>query len=147
MAITVVLAMMYMWWKKTPFFPFGAPEVRWLLVARGMGGFFGVFGIYCMGFLGLDPCSRTVETLLTTPQTPCYTFPWPTPLSSHFWLPVFLAGRAVSSSTNLSPASRKSALWFPLSASSSLHVQPLCSQACRLLLLLPLEPQTLLLRG
>lgn len=39
--------MMYMWWTKTPHFPFGAREVRWLLVARGMGGFFGVFGMYC----------------------------------------------------------------------------------------------------
>lgn len=48
MSITVVLAMAYMWWTKTPHFPFGAPEVRWLLVARGMGGFFGVFGMYCL---------------------------------------------------------------------------------------------------
>jgi hypothetical protein len=47
MGITVVLASVYMWWKKTPDFPFGAREVRPLLVARGIGGFFGVFGMYC----------------------------------------------------------------------------------------------------
>ncbi|GAM82942.1 hypothetical protein ANO11243_009280 [Dothideomycetidae sp. 11243] len=46
MGITVVLATAYMTYKKTPYFPFGMPEVRWLLVARGMGGFFGVFGMY-----------------------------------------------------------------------------------------------------
>ena len=36
-----------MWWTKIAHFPFGLPEVRWLLVARGIGGFFGVFGMYC----------------------------------------------------------------------------------------------------
>lgn len=47
MSITLVLASVYMYLKKTPHFPFGMPEVRWLLVARGVGGFFGVFGMYC----------------------------------------------------------------------------------------------------
>lgn len=47
MAITTTLSTSYMWWSKTPHFPFGLPEVRWLLVARGIGGFFGVFGMYC----------------------------------------------------------------------------------------------------
>ena len=41
MSITVVLASAYMWYKKTPHFPLGKPEVRWLLAARGFGGFFG----------------------------------------------------------------------------------------------------------
>jgi hypothetical protein len=43
MSITVVLASAYMWYKKTPHFPLGKPEVRWLLAARGFGGFFGTF--------------------------------------------------------------------------------------------------------
>ncbi|GAB7345549.1 hypothetical protein MBLNU457_3861t2 [Dothideomycetes sp. NU457] len=47
MSITIVLACSYMWYTKTPHFPFGMPEVRLLLVARGMGGFFGVIGMYC----------------------------------------------------------------------------------------------------
>ena len=47
MAITTLLASGYMWWAKTPHFPLGLPEVRWLLVLRGIGGFFGVFGMYC----------------------------------------------------------------------------------------------------
>lgn len=46
MSITAVLAMSYMAYKRTPYFPFGMPEVRWLLIARGMGGFFGIFGVY-----------------------------------------------------------------------------------------------------
>jgi len=46
MSITVVCSMVYMWYKSTPDWPFGAKEVRWLLVARGVGGFFGVFGLY-----------------------------------------------------------------------------------------------------
>jgi hypothetical protein len=47
MGITVILASLYMWWKGTPDFPFGARGVRGLLVARGLTGFFGVFGMYC----------------------------------------------------------------------------------------------------
>jgi hypothetical protein len=38
MSITVVLASAWMWYKKTPHFPLGKPEVRGLLVARGFGG-------------------------------------------------------------------------------------------------------------
>jgi len=48
MTITVVLATAYMWYTKTPHFPFGIPEVRLLLGARALGGFFGVFCMYCM---------------------------------------------------------------------------------------------------
>ncbi|KAJ9642442.1 hypothetical protein H2199_004823 [Coniosporium tulheliwenetii] len=44
MSITCVLATLYMWRKKTPDFPLGKREVRPLLVARGVGGFFGVLG-------------------------------------------------------------------------------------------------------
>ena len=39
--------MLYMWRTKVAEFPLGKPEVRVLLVARGLGGFFGVFGLYC----------------------------------------------------------------------------------------------------
>ena len=38
MGITVVLASAWMWYKKTPDFPLGKPEVRGLLAARGFGG-------------------------------------------------------------------------------------------------------------
>lgn len=48
MSITTLLSCIYMWWTKTPDFPFGAKGVRAILVARGLGGFFGVFGLYCM---------------------------------------------------------------------------------------------------
>jgi hypothetical protein len=47
MGITVVLSSWYMWWRKIEDFPFGKKEVRWLLIARGIFGFFGVFGMYC----------------------------------------------------------------------------------------------------
>ncbi|KAF2155559.1 hypothetical protein K461DRAFT_221085 [Myriangium duriaei CBS 260.36] len=46
MGITALLSTAYMAWNKTPYFPFGMPEVRWLLILRGIGGFFGVFGMY-----------------------------------------------------------------------------------------------------
>lgn len=47
MGITAVCSSWYMWWARTKDFPFGVKEVRSLLVARGLFGFFGVFGMYC----------------------------------------------------------------------------------------------------
>ena len=47
MGITVICASIYMWRSKTEHFPFGMKDVRPLLVARGLSGFFGVFGMYC----------------------------------------------------------------------------------------------------
>lgn len=47
MFITVVCASWYMWRKKIEHFPWGMREVRPLLIARGLTGFFGVFGMYC----------------------------------------------------------------------------------------------------
>ena len=47
MSITVVCASLYMWYKEIEHFPWGMREVRPLLVARGLSGFFGVFGMYC----------------------------------------------------------------------------------------------------
>lgn len=47
MFITTMCASLYMWYKNTEHFPFGLREVRPLLVARGLFGFFGVFGMYC----------------------------------------------------------------------------------------------------
>lgn len=50
MSITVVCSSWYMWRSKTKDFPLGMKEVRALLVARGLFGFFGVFGMYCERF-------------------------------------------------------------------------------------------------
>lgn len=47
MSITVICSSLYMWHKKTEHFPWGLREIRPLLVARGLTGFFGVFGMYC----------------------------------------------------------------------------------------------------
>jgi hypothetical protein len=47
MGITVICSSLYMWYKKTEYFPWGMREVRPLLIARGLTGFFGVFGMYC----------------------------------------------------------------------------------------------------
>ncbi|TKX22173.1 hypothetical protein C1H76_5606 [Elsinoe australis] len=70
MSITVILSMAYMWYSKTPHFPFGAKEVRWLLVARGLGGFFGVFGMY-YSLLYLPIADATVITYLA-PGLSCW---------------------------------------------------------------------------
>jgi hypothetical protein len=47
MGITVICASFYMWYNKTEHFPFGMIDVRLLLVARALLGFFAVFGMYC----------------------------------------------------------------------------------------------------
>ena len=51
MSITVICSSLYMWHKKTEHFPWGLREVRPWVVARGLTGFFGVFGMYCKLFL------------------------------------------------------------------------------------------------
>ncbi|KAF7189579.1 putative membrane protein, partial [Pseudocercospora fuligena] len=70
MGITFVLATAWMWYKKTEHFPLGAKGVRWLLVARGFGGFFGVFGMY-YSLLYLPLADATVITFLT-PGITCW---------------------------------------------------------------------------
>jgi hypothetical protein len=59
MGITMVLCCSYMWYTKVPYFPLGMREVRWLLVVRGLTGFFGIFGMYCRCsflYLSISPC-------------------------------------------------------------------------------------------
>lgn len=64
MSITLVLSYIYMWWKSTPDYPFGHRSIRWLLIARGLFGFLGIYGIWSsLVYLGLG--EATVLTFLT----------------------------------------------------------------------------------
>ena len=56
--------------KSIPHFPLGPKGVRWLLVLRGLGGFFGVFGLY-FSLLYLPLSEATVLTFLG-PILTCY---------------------------------------------------------------------------
>lgn len=47
MGLTGLCCCIYMWWNDVPDFPLGPKAVRKLLVARGLTGFFGIFGMYC----------------------------------------------------------------------------------------------------
>lgn len=69
MFITVIASYLYMWYAKVPE-PFGTPEVRWLLIARAVGGFFGVFGMY-YSLLYMPLAEATVITFLA-PIVACY---------------------------------------------------------------------------
>nr|POE85488.1 putative membrane protein [Quercus suber] len=60
----------FRYWRKTPHFPFGLKEVRWLLVARGFFGFFGVVGMY-WSLLYLPLADATVITFLS-PAIACF---------------------------------------------------------------------------
>ncbi|KAF8539907.1 hypothetical protein BDD12DRAFT_835911 [Trichophaea hybrida] len=61
--ITAAGCFLWMWRKNVPYAPFGPREVRWLLVARGLGGFWGVFGLY-YSLTYLDLADATVVTFL-----------------------------------------------------------------------------------
>ncbi|CAK7241958.1 MAG: hypothetical protein STHCBS139747_003431 [Sporothrix thermara] len=64
MVMTTVASCLYMYHCRVPHFPLGPPGVRWLLVLRGLTGFFGIFGIwYSMMYLPL--AEATVFTFLT----------------------------------------------------------------------------------
>jgi hypothetical protein len=50
MGLTTIFCCLWMWWKKVPS-PLGVKGIRFLLVARSIVGFFGIFGMYCMSLL------------------------------------------------------------------------------------------------
>ncbi|KAH6982999.1 hypothetical protein BKA56DRAFT_582795 [Ilyonectria sp. MPI-CAGE-AT-0026] len=61
--ITSICCSIYMWWMKTPGFPFGPRSIQHLLVFRGVSGFFGIFGVwYSMMYIPL--ADATVITFL-----------------------------------------------------------------------------------
>ncbi|KAH7157029.1 hypothetical protein EDB81DRAFT_788675 [Dactylonectria macrodidyma] len=61
--ITSLCCTAYMWWMKTPGFPFGPRNIQHLLVFRGVSGFFGIFGVwYSMMYIPL--ADATVITFL-----------------------------------------------------------------------------------
>jgi hypothetical protein len=47
MTLTLIFCCSWMYWKNVPDFPLGAKGIRLLLVARGLTGFFGIYGMYC----------------------------------------------------------------------------------------------------
>jgi hypothetical protein len=47
MSLTMMFCVAWMWWKKVPDFLLGEKGIRWLLIARGFSGFFGIYGMYC----------------------------------------------------------------------------------------------------
>lgn len=47
MSLTLIFCCSWMYWKRVPDFPLGAKGIRLLLVARGLTGFFGIYGMYC----------------------------------------------------------------------------------------------------
>ena len=74
---TLVLSGMYQWLAKVEGAPFGPKEVRKLLIFRGVGGFFGVYGMYCKQVE--QHSNRSYEqSLILSLQTPSNTFPFQT---------------------------------------------------------------------
>ena len=67
---TVILSSLYQWIAKVEHAPFGPRQVWGLLVARGVGGFFGAFGLYySLEYLALS--DATVITFLA-PTVACW---------------------------------------------------------------------------
>lgn len=69
MLITAIASYFYMWYVQVPN-PFGTRGIRWLLVLRAAGGFFGVFGMY-FSLLYMPLSEATVLTFLA-PIVACY---------------------------------------------------------------------------
>ncbi|KAM0545997.1 hypothetical protein ACHAPJ_011109 [Fusarium lateritium] len=68
MLATALIGSIYMWYKKVPHFPLGPPEVRGLLIIRGMAGSAGLFGLY-YSLSYLDISDATVITFLVPTLT------------------------------------------------------------------------------
>lgn len=75
MLLTSIFCCAWMWWKKVPDFPLGAKGVRGLLVARGLTGFFGIWGMY-YSLLYLPVADAVVLTFLapSVASYGCYLF-------------------------------------------------------------------------
>ena len=72
---TLLLSFTYQWLAKVEGAPFGPKEVRNLLIARGVGGFFGVYGMYCKH--GEHFLNRSYgQSLTVSPKIPSNTFPF-----------------------------------------------------------------------
>lgn len=69
-SVTVVLSLLYMWWYKIPDAPFGSRDVRPWLVARGLAGFTGLFGLYTS--LETLPVSDAVLLTFLAPMLASY---------------------------------------------------------------------------
>ncbi|KAI0010640.1 hypothetical protein F4779DRAFT_638825 [Xylariaceae sp. FL0662B] len=64
MALTTAGLPLYIWWRGIPHGVLGPPEIRWLLGARGVCGFFGIYGMwYSVMYLPL--AEATVITFLS----------------------------------------------------------------------------------
>ncbi|TVY86791.1 putative transport protein, partial [Lachnellula willkommii] len=110
MGLTMIFCCMWMWWKSVPDFPFGAKGIRWLLVGRGICGFFGIYGMYYS--LQYLPVADAVVITFLAPSVAsyaCYLFlKEPFPRSAQYaslvsLLGVTLIARPTSFFTTTSP--------------------------------------------
>ncbi|TVY51016.1 putative membrane protein [Lachnellula cervina] len=110
MGLTMIFCCMWMWWKSVPDFPFGAQGIRWLLVGRGICGFFGIYGMYYS--LQYLPVADAVVITFLAPSVAsyaCYLFlKEPFPRSAQYaslvsLLGVFLIARPTSFFATTSP--------------------------------------------
>ncbi|KAH8596421.1 hypothetical protein B0O99DRAFT_498117, partial [Bisporella sp. PMI_857] len=94
MPLTLVFCCLILWYKNVPGFPLGIKEVRWLLVARGLTGFFGIFGMYYS--LQYLPVADAVVITFLAPSVAsygCYIFlKEPFPRSAQYASAVSLLG-------------------------------------------------------
>ncbi|KAK1826332.1 hypothetical protein QBC39DRAFT_269230 [Podospora conica] len=77
MSITTVCSVLYMWYTKVPHFPLGAREVRGLLVARGLSGFFGIYGMWYVWSMMYLPLAESTVIAFLAPAIAgyiCYLF-------------------------------------------------------------------------
>lgn len=70
MGITLLLCLFYMWLRGIKHAPFGPKPVRKLLIARGFGGFFGVYGMYYS--LQYLPISEATVITFLAPTVACW---------------------------------------------------------------------------
>ena len=94
MSLTACFCLIWMWWKKVPDYPLGPKGVRNLLVARGVTGFFGIFGMYYS--LQYLPLADAVVLTFLAPALAsygCYLFlREPFPLSAQYASLISLVG-------------------------------------------------------
>ncbi|KAG9239564.1 hypothetical protein BJ875DRAFT_83502 [Amylocarpus encephaloides] len=135
MGLTMLFCCLWMWWREVPDFPWGKKEVRWLLMARGFSGFFGIYGMYYS--LQYLPVADAVVITFLAPSVAayaCYIFlkePYSRPeqyASLISLLGVVLIARPTSLFTSFSSTSTTSPSPNSTSTSTDTYPAPTSSQ-------------------
>lgn len=121
MVLTSIFCWTWLWWKKIPS-PLGIKGIRWLLIARSVAGFFGIYGMYfSLQYLPIADASVITFLAPSVASYACYVFlKEPFPRSAQYASLVSLFGVIlIARPTSFFSRSSPPAVEFPVPSNNS----------------------------